>query len=120
MRRLKSWSAPALIALLVAAPARAQDDAQKTCLAQVPASAERQVEACTALLASNRYNERNRAIIHNNRGVAQRSRGDLAAAIADYDEAVRLNPDYARAYSNRGNAFYERGEHDRAIADLDQ
>ena len=78
-------------------PAGAQDDAQKACLAQVPASAERQVEACTALLASNRYNERNRAIIHNNRGVAQRARGDLAAAIADYDEAIRLNRDYARA-----------------------
>ena len=100
MRRLRAsdFASRCLVLALAAVPAGAQDDAQKACLAQVPASAERQVEACTALLASNRYNERNRAIIHNNRGVAQRARGDLAAAIADYDEAIRLNRDYARAY----------------------
>src|SRR4249919_722849 len=115
-----SLLAPGLF-LGLASPAHAQPgNDEKVCLAQVPASAQTQVDACSALLASNRYNERNRAIIHNNRGVAQRARRDLAAAIADYDEAIRLNGEYARAWSNRGNAFYERGEHDRAIADLDQ
>ena len=113
-------------AVLVAAcfagamPAAAQTpDNEKLCLAQVPASAQAQIDACSALLASSRYNERNRAIIHNNRGVAQRGKGDLAAALADYDEAIRLHPDYARAYVNRGNARYDRGEHDLAIADFD-
>src|SRR5262245_28757858 len=103
-----------------AMPGAAQaPDNEKACLAQVPASAQAQIDACSALLASGRYNERNRAIIHNNRGVAQRGKGDIAAALADYDEAIRLYPDYARAYVNRGNARYERSELDLAIANLD-
>ena len=38
-------------------------------------------------------------------------------AIADYDEAIRLDPKYAVAYHNRGNAWYLKHEYDKAIAD---
>ena len=45
--------------------------------------------------------------------------GQIDMAIADYSEAIELNPAYAEAYSNRGAAFFKKGEFDTAIADFD-
>ena len=45
--------------------------------------------------------------------------GDYENAIADYDIAIRLNPDYADAYNNRGNAKHKIGQHNPSIADYD-
>jgi Tfp pilus assembly protein PilF len=44
-------------------------------------------------------------------------KGDFDRAIANYDEAIRLDPKYVNAYNNRGNAWHEKGEYDRAIVD---
>lgn len=41
-------------------------------------------------------------------------------AITDYDEAIRLKPEYAEAYNNRGYAYYWNGEAANAIADYSQ
>src|SRR5262249_32224032 len=41
-------------------------------------------------------------------------------ALQDFDEAIRLDPNYADAYSNRGYAFMRKGDYDRAIADFDR
>jgi tetratricopeptide (TPR) repeat protein len=41
-------------------------------------------------------------------------------AIADYNQAISLNPKFAGAYTNRGNAYGIKGEYDRAIADYTQ
>jgi tetratricopeptide (TPR) repeat protein len=38
-------------------------------------------------------------------------------AIADYNQAIQLNPKYAKAFNNRGFAYNNKGEYDRAIAD---
>jgi tetratricopeptide (TPR) repeat protein len=38
-------------------------------------------------------------------------------AIADYTEALRLDPKYTFAYYNRGDAYRYNGDLDRAIAD---
>ena len=41
-------------------------------------------------------------------------------AIQDYDQAIRLNPNYASAFNNRGLAYVNKGDNDRAIQDYDQ
>ncbi|MEE8223247.1 MAG: tetratricopeptide repeat protein, partial [Alphaproteobacteria bacterium] len=40
-------------------------------------------------------------------------------AIAEYDQAIKLKPDYAKAYYNRGVAYMSKGLYDRAIEDYD-
>ena len=44
-------------------------------------------------------------------------KGDHDKAIADFTEAIRLNPKYAEAYYNRGFAYGKKGDHDKAITD---
>lgn len=60
------------------------------------------------------------ATAYNNRGLAFRASGDLDRAIEDYDQAIRLMPDYVVAINNRGVALMAKGEFDRAIIDLDR
>jgi tetratricopeptide (TPR) repeat protein len=57
------------------------------------------------------------SINYTNRGLAYRKKGENDRAIADYNEAIRLEPKYAVAYNNRCFAYSEKGENDRAIAD---
>ncbi len=46
--------------------------------------------------------------------------GDFPHAIANLDEAIRLDPDNAQAYNVRGNAWDEIGNSDNALADYDE
>ncbi len=52
------------------------------------------------------------------RALAEKARGDLKAAIADFDKAVKLKPDSAEAYNNRALAEYAQGDLRGAIADF--
>ena len=45
---------------------------------------------------------------------------DCEKAIADYTEAIRLDPKNAKAYSTLGDVHSVRGDHDKAIADYSQ
>jgi tetratricopeptide (TPR) repeat protein len=40
-------------------------------------------------------------------------------AITDYNQAIRIDPNYASAYNNRAIAYYGKGDLDQAIADLE-
>lgn len=46
--------------------------------------------------------------------------GKLELAIADFDRAIELDPEYARAYYDRGSAYDARGEMARAIAEYER
>ena len=46
--------------------------------------------------------------------------GDNDRAIADYNKAIPLKPDYAGAYNYRGRAYRYKGDTDHAIADYDK
>ena len=49
-----------------------------------------------------------------------REQGNLEEAVANYSQAIRLNPELAVAYNNRGTTFAVLGQLQRAIQDLDQ
>jgi len=54
------------------------------------------------------------------RGTAKNDLKDYQAAIADYDEAIRLKPDYAGAFHNRGISKFNMKDNPGAIADFDE
>ena len=54
------------------------------------------------------------------RGTAKGNKGDYDGAIADFDRAIAINPNYAEAYYNRGLVKAEQGDYDGAIADYDR
>jgi len=56
----------------------------------------------------------------NVRGLAYNAKGDSDRAIADFDQALRIDPKYSPALSNRGDTFQKKQNYDRAIADFDQ
>jgi tetratricopeptide (TPR) repeat protein len=44
-------------------------------------------------------------------------KNDYDRAISDFNEAIRLDPNFAMAYYNRGNAYFFKEDYKRAIAD---
>jgi len=77
------------------------------------------VAGCTRVIDDSKVKPKGRAAAFYNRGNAHSAKGDFAAAIADYDEAIRLDPKNARAFANRGTAHSEKGDAGAAIADFD-
>ncbi|MEW6405426.1 MAG: tetratricopeptide repeat protein [Chloroflexota bacterium] len=55
---------------------------------------------------------------YNNRGFARKSKGDLAGAIQDFNEAIRLKPDFAIAHGNRARLYLQQGRLLNSAADF--
>jgi tetratricopeptide (TPR) repeat protein len=60
------------------------------------------------------------AHIYRKRGFAYKRLGEYQRAIVDYDRAIELDPNYARAYASRGSAFRNLREYKRAIEDYNR
>src|SRR5689334_20148740 len=54
------------------------------------------------------------------RGDSYADRHEYDRAIADYTQAIHLQPEYAEAYNNRGYAYYWQGQYPNAITDYDR
>jgi tetratricopeptide (TPR) repeat protein len=78
------------------------------------------IEGCTAVIKTGEQVLRRLAAAYNNRGVAYRIKANYAQAIDDFNEAIRLVPDYANAFNNRGVSYRNMGNLDHAVADYDQ
>jgi tetratricopeptide (TPR) repeat protein len=52
--------------------------------------------------------------------VSEEKKAVYDRAIADFTQAIRLDPNNANAYRERGNAYSDKGDYDRAIADYNQ
>jgi tetratricopeptide (TPR) repeat protein len=81
------------------------------------ADADLEIASCTRLLKSGSLSSQNRSAVYANRGYAWNAKGNYDRAIADYDEAIRLNPKNSISYSNRCVAWMVEGDFNRAIAD---
>ncbi len=60
------------------------------------------------------------AMTLNNRGFAHFRKGELENALADFNRAIRMQPQLADAYNNRGNVWQEKGDLEKALADFNQ
>jgi lipoprotein NlpI len=76
------------------------------------------IAGCTRVIEDGKQKPKSRAAAYYNRGNAHAANGDQAAAIADYDAAIKLEPRNARAFNNRGTARSDKGEFDAAIEDF--
>jgi tetratricopeptide (TPR) repeat protein len=79
------------------------------------------IAACTRLISAKKLGDADLARAYALRGVGVgRYRGDFDLAIADYDEALRLDPKIVTAYSGRGGIYVRKGRFDLARRDLDE
>ena len=76
------------------------------------------VVACTAAIQSGQWSGKDLVWAYVGRGTGYRGKGDLDRAIADFNQAITLDPKYAPTYYDRGNAYWGKGDIDRAIADF--
>jgi tetratricopeptide (TPR) repeat protein len=107
----------ASIALCLLASMVAADD--RAICGSVPIKSDA-VGACSRIIAAPRTSAHDRMMALTFRGNARRSQGDNSGAIADYGQALTLQPDYRPALIGRGIAYQETNDPTRAMADLDQ
>jgi len=65
-------------------------------------------------------NNNNIYLAHNGLALALFAEGKTDQAFVHYNEAIRLNPAYARAYNYRGVAYAKLGQYQRAIEDFNE
>lgn len=80
------------------------------------------IEGCTAVINSGQASPRILAEAFLHRGDAYRLRqNDIDRALADYNEAIRVAPDFAPAFAGRGFVYlFARPQLDRAISDFSE
>ena len=115
-------SSAALAALtLLATPAVAQTDRDaRWCRGEDGATLEQTMAGCTAVIERKSDTPQQIALAYSLRGGAIYYKGDPARAIMDYDEAIKLDPAFARAFNNRCWARAVVGRLQEAIADCDE
>lgn len=64
--------------------------------------------------------QHDRAATYVNRGVIEHKMGRTEAAMADYDECLRMMPDQPDAYINRGVAWMTENKYDMALSDIEK
>jgi len=78
------------------------------------------IAACTAIIGSGKEKGRNLAIAYNNRGDGYWAKDDNDNAFADYDRAIKIDPNYSTAYINRAIIWRRKKNDDAALADLNK
>jgi tetratricopeptide (TPR) repeat protein len=79
---------------------------------------DRVVAGCARMIQNSNEPAHNRAIAFYNRGGIYKERKDYDRAIADYSEAIKLDPQYVNAFLNRGVAYDAKGDSDASAADF--
>jgi lipoprotein NlpI len=122
MRGLLGPALAGAAVMFMLAPAAAQLSQQwASCVNQGGTfSADQRINGCASIIQSGQETPRKLAIAYYSRGLAYYDKGDDDRAIAEYNEAIRLDPKLAPAYSNRGLAYDHKGDLGRAEADYNE
>jgi len=116
--------------VLVTSPAFAQSRQEKQrqldwCWGEQGATGDRQIDACTAVIRLGGFKGKDLAAVYAMRGNTWLTKKDYDRAIADFTDALRIDPLEGAAkergswYRGRGSARLEKGgDNDRAIADF--
>ncbi|MGF6311694.1 tetratricopeptide (TPR) repeat protein [Bradyrhizobium sp. i1.8.4] len=99
--------------------AAADDPSWQACVGRTTAPGDR-VTACTTVIDGKTETGKRLAGAYCNRGHGLTEKRELDAALADLDEAIKLDPAYACAYTNRGRVYAFKHDLDHAIADYDE
>jgi tetratricopeptide (TPR) repeat protein len=76
------------------------------------------ISACTAVISSKRYSGEALAIDYFNRGLHYAKSQKYKEAVADFDQAIKIKPDFANAYYVRGTVKQVMGDNDGGDADI--
>jgi tetratricopeptide (TPR) repeat protein len=85
------------------------------------ASGEAAVEACTRAIDSKKFVKQKRvlSLLYTNRGVEYEIMKEFDKAIADHDQAIKIDPKNPAPYNNRGNAYAGKQDWAHAVTDFD-
>jgi len=75
------------------------------------------IRGCSEVIRVNKEAPKTLAFAFSSRGDGYAFKQDYGRAIADYTEAIRLDPNFAAAYNGRAGAYSDQGDVDRAVAD---
>lgn len=76
------------------------------------------IAACDRAIASGKFTGRSLSYLYSDRGFMRMQKGELDLALADLDEAARIDSTNFYAFWNRGAVYTARGDFDRAQQDL--
>jgi tetratricopeptide (TPR) repeat protein len=95
----------AVAALFISAPANVTTQQEGSWCNDATREVGLQIKGCTALIQSGQWSEKYVAFAYNIRGNAYQANGDFDRAIADYSDAIRLDPVYVFAHFDRSNEY---------------
>ncbi len=109
-----------ILAALVAAPAMmggARAEVATDCFSE---DWERRIAGCTAVIENPATTTQERAHAYSMRALALSLKSQYGRAIDDYDQAIKLLPDFPVALNNRAWAYYKWGQGATGIADVER
>lgn len=90
------------------------------CIKDIDGNPDPVIQFCTAAINSGSVTGPNLRAVLNNRGIAYKNKGDNAHALADFSQAIDLNPNDDKALNNRGALYMNQGDYEHAVADYDK
>lgn len=117
MSRVRYALTAGLILAVGAVDAQNSDQDRTRCAGANPILA---ISGCTAVIKAGRETNESFAVVFHYRGNAYLERGDFDRAIADFAQAIRLNPALPQSFYDRGRTYLAKKDYRRAIQDFDQ
>lgn len=115
---LRGPLAALLVLALVAQPLSARaESASDECFSE---DWGRRIAGCTAIIDSDQSTPAERSQAYAMRALALSLKGQYGEAIGDYDEAIRLSPNFAVALNNRAWAYFKWGKGASGLADVER